>query len=181
MEVVGLASALLGTLAGVAGAYFAWASLNRARRGGKAFAPSNPGTRYDVFISYAHADEADVTRLAKALHRCGVRVALDKMFMGPAKIIVHEVDTAIRDSVHGLVVFSPDALASAWVRNEYAALMRRSIEMDRLFVPVLIRDTRVDDLPELARTRYFTDLRDASSAVYGRQVKELAVVLGGNP
>jgi hypothetical protein len=43
-----------------------------------------------------------------------------------------------------------------------------------LFIPVLIGDVTVDDLPEFARTRYFADFRHVSAAQYEQLVIDVA-------
>ncbi|GIH27590.1 hypothetical protein Aph01nite_59000 [Acrocarpospora phusangensis] len=183
MDVAELAIALAGTLAGIVAAYFAWLQIRRKPSEkppatvSAAPTPHNDGDDYDVFISYSHADTDEVEKLAGELGGHGVRVAMDRLFLGPTDVIVHKVDAALRDSIHGLVVYSPASLASEWVANEYAVLMRRAIENRRRFAPVLIGDIRLDDVPEFARARYFTDLRSVSPAIYGSRVRELAQAL----
>ncbi|GAA1016631.1 hypothetical protein Aple_085690 [Acrocarpospora pleiomorpha] len=140
-------------------------------------APHHGRDAFDVFISYCHRDADEVEKLAVALGSHGVRVAMDTLFLGPTDVLVHKVDKALRDSMHGLVVYSPASLTSTWVANEYAVLMRRAIENGTRFAPVLTGNVRLDDVPEFARARYFTDLRSVTPPVYDIRVKELAKAL----
>jgi hypothetical protein len=132
------------------------------------------GHAYDAFISYAHADIEWVTNFAKRLEDDGIRVARDEMFLQPGDILVHAVEQAIRDSAHGIVVFSSAAVSSDWVPQEYAVLMRRSIENGRRFIPVRIDDV---ELPEFAATRLGADFRDAGDRRYDWEIARIARAL----
>lgn len=182
MDIAGLTIAVISAVAGIAGAYFAWVPVRdrlSRRRTPRAPAPSDAGappvtTGYDVFISYAHEDGDLVRDLAERLRRRGLNIALDEVVLAPGMPLVHGVEEAIRNSSHGMLVFSPASMASGWVRNEYYLLMQRSFETGRLFIPVLVKDV---DLPEFARTRFHSDLRDVSDATYDQRVTKLAEAL----
>ena len=134
---------------------------------------------YDLFISYSHSDLGWVNEFADRLGRAGLRVARDQIVLRPGAVLLHAVEQAIRNSAHGLLVFSPASVASGWVQQEYVTLMSRSIERKQLFIPVLIGAVTIDDLPEFARSRYFADFRRVSSAQYGKLVSDIAeAVLG---
>lgn len=61
------------------------------------------------------------------------------------------------------------------VRQEYAALMQRSIEDGVRFIPVVVGDVT---LPAFAATRYHVDFRQArAGAGYERRVDEIAQAL----
>ncbi|MEW9534458.1 toll/interleukin-1 receptor domain-containing protein [Microbispora sp. NPDC049125] len=185
MDMAGLALTLIGTLAGVAGAYFAWVPLRgrlarrRDREVPAVTPPSSPGpSAYDVFVSYSHEDAVLVKDLVARLERRGVRVAIDEVVMRPGTPLIHAVEQAIRDSAHGLLVFSAASTASGWVTNEYYVLMQRSIETGQLFVPVLIEDV---PLPEFARSRFYSDLRDATDALLDERAGEIVEALRAVP
>jgi hypothetical protein len=128
---------------------------------------------YDLFISYSRTDLAWVEELATRLGKEGLRVARDEIVLRPGTVLLHAIEQTIRDSAHGLVVFSPASVASGWVEQEYVSLMSRSIEREQLFIPVLIGSVTIDDLPEFARTRYFADFRKATSARYDELVAKI--------
>jgi hypothetical protein len=129
---------------------------------------------YDVFVSYAHADAVVVKEVVARLRRRGMRVAMDEVVLAPGTPLIHGVEQAIRDSAHGLLVFSADSMASGWVTNEYYVLMQRSIEAGQLFIPVLIDDV---PLPEFARTRFYSDLRNVTDEVFDKRMDQLAEAL----
>jgi hypothetical protein len=130
-------------------------------------------TSYDLFISYSHDDMEWVKEFADRLRLEGLRVVRDEVVIRPGTVLLHAIEDAIRDSAHGLLVFSPTSVASGWVQQEYVALMGRSIERGQLFIPVLIGAVTVDDLPEFARTRYFADFRKVSASQYNELVKDV--------
>ena len=136
----GLVFTVVGTVAGVAGAYFAWVAVRprlRSKGTRPRPVPSVPkavpglggfmGFVYDVFISYSHDDFDWVSRFAERLESEGLRVARDEVVLKPGDVLTHAIEQAIRDSAHGILVFSPASVASGWVQQEYAALMQRSI------------------------------------------------------
>jgi hypothetical protein len=129
---------------------------------------------YDLFVSYSHGDQAWVAELVARLRRAGLGVVRDELVIRPGDVLVHAVEQAIRDSAHGLLVFSPASVASPWVMQEYATLMQRSIERGQLFVPVLTGAILSDELPEFARSRYYADFRNASDARYAELVGNIA-------
>jgi hypothetical protein len=72
------------------------------------------------------------------------------------------------------LVFSPPSIASGWIQQEYAALMQRSIQDRRRFIPVLIGDV---ELPGFAATRYYADFRNVSGAEYDRLIAKIVNAL----
>ncbi|MFW6692882.1 toll/interleukin-1 receptor domain-containing protein [Streptomyces sp. MAR4 CNX-425] len=176
----------VGTLAGVVGTYFAYVSVRgrSARRrpplpapapapapAADPAAPAAPATpaAYDVYVSHSPADAAWARAFAGRLRASGLRVADDEVVRTPGGLRVHAVEQAIRDSAHGLLVFSPRSADDGWVLQEYAALMERSIESGRLFIPVLVGDVV---LPEFARTRFSADFRDVDDDTYARRLEQ---------
>jgi hypothetical protein len=132
------------------------------------------GFVYDVFVSYSHDDLDWVTGFAERLEGEGFRVARDEIILKPGDVLVHSIEQAIRDSAHGILVFSPASVASVWVQHEYAALMQRSIQDGLRFIPVLIDDV---ELPVFAATRYYADFRDVSAAEHDRLVGQITKAL----
>jgi len=129
---------------------------------------------YDVFISYSHDDIDWVASFAERLARNGFRIARDEVVIKPGDVLVHAIEQAIRDSAHGILVFSSASVASGWVRQEYATLMQRSIEKGLRFIPVVIDDV---ELPVFAATRYYADFRGISADEYDRLIAKIAKAL----
>ena len=132
------------------------------------------GHAYDAFVSYSHADMGWVTDFTRRLEAEGLHLARDEVFLQPGDIVVHAIEQAIRDSAHGILVFSQASVSSGWVLQEYTALMRRSIEDGHRFIPVRIDDA---ELPEFAATRLGADFRDADDRRYNWEIARIARAL----
>ncbi|MQY15782.1 hypothetical protein SRB5_59730 [Streptomyces sp. RB5] len=176
----GLVLTVVGTLATLVGTYIAVREYRRRPRAttpspepAPAPAPADPP--YDVFIAYADTDAPWVRDFAARLTARGVRVAYDELLAQPGGVRVHTLERAIRDAAHGLLVFGPGVRDDGWVRREYAALMRRSLENEaQRFVPVLIGDPGEPlDLPEFAEVLYPADFRGADDAAYDRLCEQI--------
>jgi TIR domain len=195
-----LAAAAGGAVAQAAGTD-AWNGARRLvrqllGRGGNARAqvvptrPSSPdphrgedGASYDVFVAYGGGDAAWVRSFAGWLSARGVRVAYDELLARPGGVRVHTLESAIRDAAHGLLVFSPDVWDDGWVRQEYAALMRRSIEDEaQRFIPVLVGDPGTPlELPEFAGVLYPADFRGADEVTYEHLCDQIIRVVREDP
>lgn len=139
-----------------------------------------PKERWDVFLSYGHEDAAWVGALAGNLHRDGFDVFLDQWELVGGDRVAGRLEEGIRGSTSGILVVSPHALSRAWVREEYEALLHRSLEdpLHRL-VPVLYRDT---DLPPFLANRSWVDFRGSTTGPsYDAALEELERALSGIP
>jgi TIR domain len=117
---------------------------------------------YDIFISYARADQDRVRRLAENLHQSGLEVFFDQWELGPGDVLVHGLDRGLLSARNGLLAVSPTALARPWVLEEYAAMMTRAVAGGFKVVPVLLVDA---ELPPLLASRIYVDLRQADGGL----------------
>ena len=94
--------------------------------------------RYDVFISYSHADETWVEgTLLPRLEGAGLRVCIDFRDFLPGKAALFNMQDAVRDSRFTLLVLTPDWVNSEWTLFESllsrtkdpAGLQRRTIPL----------------------------------------------------
>ena len=131
---------------------------------------------WDVFISYARADQDWVRTLATNLHNLGLDIFLDEWEIGPGDVLVHRLDEDLLCSRNGVLVVSPAALVRPWVQNEYAAMMTRAVAGQQRLIPVLLADA---EMPPLLATRLYIDFRHADGPVYTEKVLELARALRG--
>lgn len=132
-----------------------------------------PDDRFDVFRADA-GEWAGV--LAGNLERLGFHVYYDRWEVGAGDVLVHELDRGILNSAAGVLVVTPAALASAWVQQEYAAMMTRAVAGEQRLIPVLFRDA---EMPPLLAARVWVDFRGADGPEYLRRVEELAAALRG--
>jgi tetratricopeptide (TPR) repeat protein len=129
----------------------------------------------DVFISYAHADQAWVEVLAENLHQSGLEVFFDEWEIGPGDVLVHRLDEGLR-ARNGVLVVSPVALERPWVQQEYAAMVTRAVDKQLRLIPVLLKDA---EMPPLLASRVWVDFRGADGPVYEARVRELVTALKG--
>ncbi len=79
----------------------------------------NSATPPRVFVSYARPDEAFVLRLVNRLLRDGIDVWLDRYRLEPGRSWARQIGEALDRSAIMLLVFSPAALASENVDDEW--------------------------------------------------------------
>src|SRR5262245_18650723 len=113
--------------------------------------------RYDAFLSYARADdEPFVERLNRRLSADGFRVWFDRERMSNrGQTFLQEIRDRIDDSERFLAVIGPAALASEYVRAEWAhaSLFAKSV------VPIM-RLGAPGDLPREFSQFHAPDFRD---------------------
>lgn len=134
--------------------------------------------RFDVFISYAHSDGEWARILAGRLHGAGFKVFLDVWRLAPGDLVTHSLEEGIRGSRAGILVCSPQAMSSKWVREEYAGLIENAVQQGRRLIPVLYLDA---ELPTFVANRVWVDFREATGPTYEAKVAELVRGLRGLP
>jgi hypothetical protein len=176
MDVAGFVFAAIGTVAGVAGAYFAYLAVDqrfrRRRRPVPEAVTAGEGT-YDAFVSYAEADAGWAQRLADGLRRHGLSVFLSA-WIAPGLVVLLEKEKAMLGSAHGILVFSKATMARPAAADEYAALLGQAHSRGGRFFPVVIDDVV---LPPFAAIRQPVDFRTGSTQAYEDKVAELALAV----
>jgi TolB-like protein/tetratricopeptide (TPR) repeat protein len=81
--------------------------------------PRAETNRATVFISYARADQAHATKLAKALEQAGLEVWWDALIEGGAAF-AKSIEVALENCNAVIVVWSKASVASDWVLDEAA-------------------------------------------------------------
>lgn len=103
---------------------------------------------YDVFISHASEDKADVARpLAALLMRAGLRVWIDESELRLGDSLRRSIDAGLRRSRFGVVVLSPSFFAKEWPQKELDALVSLEGGLNKVVLPVWHNL----DYPEVAR------------------------------
>ncbi len=116
-----------------------------------------------VFISHdVGADSAVARRLADRLVQGRLRVWFAPVSLHPGEDFVIAIADAISSSRAALILLSPTALRSNWVRREMAWIVNREIEGDLHVVPVRVADC---DVPLLLSTYQWVDVADFDRAV----------------
>jgi hypothetical protein len=102
---------------------------------------TQPKTEYDLFISYADADQGWVEReLLPQLEDKGLNVCLPRRDFPIGKTTLTNIEQAVDNSRHTLVVITPAWLASSW--NEFEVLLAGAADpaaRQRRLIPLLLR------------------------------------------
>jgi hypothetical protein len=106
-----------------------------------------------VFVSHSSQDKAFVEKLVADLTAHAIPVWYDKLDLGVGESVPGRINDGLTKSRYFLIVLSPAALASAWVREELNAGLMKQVTLGGTFViPVLYKDCEVP--PLLAHRRY---------------------------
>jgi hypothetical protein len=118
-------------------------------------------TSKHIFISYSRRDDAVMRKIAFFLRDQNLKVWVDHEKLIPGTTAWEEsIENAIKNSLGVIVILSPEAKNSEWVRREitYADQFQR-----RVF-PVLARGDEDDSLPIRLITRQYVDFRTDENA-----------------
>lgn len=119
-----------------------------------------------VFLSHSTKDRDFVEKLADELRGrnfqpwlCEIDVLFGDDFVG-------EIEKGLNEADFTVLVWSPEAAASAWTGKEWRSMLAREVKESRTRLGiVLIRDAAI---PELLRTKHRIDVRsDPSMAIQG--------------
>ena len=98
---------------------------------------------WDVFISHAHEDKADVARpLARLLQEQGLRVWIDETELTIGASLPQKIDEGLAQSRFGIVILSESFFAKRWPQNELNALWSREDGARKVVLPVWHRINR---------------------------------------
>lgn len=100
---------------------------------------------YDVFISHASEDKADIARpLAHNLQRLGLRVWLDEFELTLGDSLRRSIDRGLRESRYAVVILSPAFFGKEWPNKELDGLVSRDDGREKVILPVWHNVTRSD-------------------------------------
>jgi hypothetical protein len=113
----------------------------------------NDDPKYDVFISYKSENKSWAETLARNLVQQRLTVWLDDWRKRPGDLITG----TLKNAKAGLIVVTPEALASGWVQEEYESMQGR--EKLGSFQVILVVLGEIDGLPFLSNKPWidFTD------------------------
>lgn len=130
---------------------------------------------FDVFVSYGHGDRPWVRVIAENLERAGLHVLYDEWDILAGDVLVHRLDTGIRESRAGILVVSPHALSQPWVAAEYGAMLSQAVDGGQRLISVLLADA---DLPPfLCRLTKDRPGRATSRDYYDSHVDHLPMIV----
>ncbi|BCW04951.1 toll/interleukin-1 receptor domain-containing protein [Arthrobacter sp. NtRootA1] len=92
---------------------------------------------WDVFISHASEDKAEVARpLESFLVGRGVRAWLDEVQLRIGDGLRRSIDTGIAESRFSVVVISPSFLTKSWTQYELDGILAKSMAREQLILPI---------------------------------------------
>ena len=124
-----------------------------------------------VFISHAHADAALARQLADDLEAEGYAVWIAPDSIRPGEKWAEAIDRGLDTSGLFVLLLTPDAVASRWVKTETNVAIELEHEGVLRFVPVMVAACR---LPALWRAYQRVAWRGGYAAGYGRLLAALA-------
>jgi hypothetical protein len=95
------------------------------------------GRTFDVFISHASEDKADVVRpLALALQEAGLSVWYDEFELRIGDSLRRKIDRGLASSKFGVVVLSQAFFGRGWPEYELDGLVTKAISGDQVLLPI---------------------------------------------
>lgn len=119
------------------------ASLDEVRVERPPVGTTDDGRTWDVFISHAHEDKADIARpLYEALTNLGVGVWFDDAELGIGDSLRRKIDQGLARSAFGVVIFSASFFAKGWPQYELDGIVTRSVAGDQNLLPIWHKVTK---------------------------------------
>lgn len=102
---------------------------------------------YDVFISHKSDCKQWVKTLAENLKGEGIDVFLDIWELVPGSSIVDGLYRGLKGARKGIIVVTPEAFESGWVREEYSQMMMQKQERSDFSIIPVVLGHDVPDFP----------------------------------
>lgn len=124
---------------------------------------------YDVFISHASEDKADVARpLAAHLQHLGLKIWLDELELTLGDSLRRSIDRGLSLSRYGVVILSPAFFVKEWPNRELDGLVARESGRDKVILPVW-HNIGADEI-----IRYSPTLADKMAVSTSRGLEQVA-------
>jgi hypothetical protein len=147
-------------------------------RGRAAAGETPPAQQLDVFISYASGQREWVEALANNLQSAGKSVFFDVWRLVPGQDFIQGLRAGLASCRSAILVVSPEALQSGWVREEYEILNRRR-DADPAFRVVPVVHSGTDFGTPFYGSIQWVDFRDPSQ--HRTAFARLLAGLSGDP
>lgn len=129
---------------------------------------------HKVFLSYAQADHDAARHIADNLRNAGLSVWFDEWALKPGDSIAAQIEEGVRACDLLLVLLSPEAVGSDWVRTEWNAALSRELDARAVTViPAIIKDC---DIPAALASHQYLDLRTDLEGGLSRLIQQLGAV-----
>lgn len=111
----------------------------------KITAPQGESETYDVFLSHASEDKDDYVRDLVAIGKeAGLRIWYDEDEIAWGDSLRDRIDSGLRGSLFGVVVFSPAFFGKPWTDYELDGLLARALDGSGRLLPIWHRVTKDD-------------------------------------
>ena len=130
-----------------------------------------------VFISHAYTDEPFIKKVVAGLEKVGLEVWDATREILPGDNWADKVARALEESEAMVVLLTPDALRSSWVRWEIQYALGEQSYRNRL-IPVLVGDPEEllkEDVPWILRRLHMIDMDEYAEEEEG--INQIARVL----
>lgn len=145
-----------------------------------AWPASEIGADYDVFISYAHKNTADMETLERSLLRAkpSLRIFLDRKEIDVGAAWQSAIFESLDRCRKIVTMFSPDYLKSNVCKEEYNIAWLRSVETSQnIIFPVYVHTA---NLPTYMKTRNYFDCREGDKLKLEQASDRIITSLGLN-
>ncbi|MBC8504227.1 MAG: toll/interleukin-1 receptor domain-containing protein [Chloroflexi bacterium] len=130
----------------------------------------NQEFKYDVFLSYSSKDKPAVVKLAKYLHKNGLRIWFDDWIVQTGDDIILEIEKGLEKSRILVLVMTDNAFGSDWVSLERnTSLFRDPTNHQRRFIPLLLTEC---EIPAVLRRYKYIDFRKEGENKYKQLLKD---------
>lgn len=94
---------------------------------------------YDIFVSHSSDNKKWVRTLVGNLKNQKLRIFFDESELHPGDNLVYDLDKAIESSRGAILVITPEAMNSGWVKKEYSKIIAYQVKHpDFIFIPLLL-------------------------------------------
>jgi hypothetical protein len=132
--------------------------------------PRSLKPRKQVFLSHSSKDRKFVLRLARTLKRHGIPYWYSATHIAIARQWHDEIGKALRRCDWFLVVLTPDAVKSDWVKRELLFALNDNRYNQRI-IPLLLKNCNSSDLSWTLPSFQFADFRRDIEAGYRKLFK----------
>lgn len=103
----------------------------------EALVPDESGRTWDVFISHAHEDKAEIAEpLAAALREQGLEVWIDSAELRIGDSLRRRIDNGLSHSSFGVVILSHSFFAKGWAQYELDGLVGLNVSGKQQMLPI---------------------------------------------
>jgi hypothetical protein len=135
--------------------------------------------KWDVFISYASEDKAELAiPLAETLRNEGLRVWFDRFELRPGDSVSRSIEEGLANSSAGVIILSSTSLRKNWTNYEIAALKQLYINFGTRIIPIW-KEIGVDELKLTAPG--LLDLRSLSTSEFSLEEMAYEIIAVVSP